>query len=140
MKEKRRFLALDLGERRTGLAATDETGTIALPLPRLEHSSMDEVPDLLVPILEERRPEVLVVGLPLARDGGMTAMAARILEIVTVLKSRHPGLEIRTEDEALTTDLAHDRLKRNGLKAARRKRLADSQAALAILERHLGWA
>ena len=139
MTPPRRYLALDLGERRTGLAATDESGTIAVPLPRLEHATMDEVPDLLEGLLEERRPEVLVVGLPLSRDGRPTAMSGRILEIVEALRRRWPDLDVRTEDEAMTTDLAHERLKRGGLKAARRKRLADSQAALAILQRHLGW-
>jgi putative Holliday junction resolvase len=134
----KRYLALDPGERRTGLAATDWTGTLNLPLGRLEHASMDEVPELLAPIVAERQTEVIVVGLPLRADGTAGPQAQRVQGLVARLRARFPQQRVVTEDESLTTGEAHEMLKEAGIKAARRKRQADELAALAILRRHLG--
>ena len=130
-----RILAIDPGEARTGLAATDFFGNIAFPLPKLEHRGFGELPDLLAPLLEERQAEVLVVGIPLNAEGGMGAQARKVQELVEVLKKRFAPLPVETIDEAMTTDIAHEKLKSAGLKAAQRKKLADSLAALEILER-----
>ncbi len=132
---KPRILAIDPGQRRTGLAATDFFGNIAFPLPKLEHRGFEELPRLLAPILEERQAEVLVVGIPLGAQGEMGPQARKVEELVSQLKKRFPDLRIETIDEAMTTDIAHEKLKAAGLKAAQRKKLADSLAALEILER-----
>jgi putative Holliday junction resolvase len=130
-----RILAIDPGERRTGLAATDFLGNIAFPLPKLVHRGFEELPALLEPLLEERQAEVLVVGIPLNTQGQMGPQALKVQALVEILKKRFPKLRIETIDEAMTTDIAHAKLKAAGLKASQRKKLADSLAALEILER-----
>ncbi len=130
-----RILAIDPGERRTGLAATDFLGNIAFPLPKLVHNGFEELPDLLAPLLEERQAEVLVVGIPLNVQGEKGPQALKVQALVEVLRKRFPSLRVETVDEAMTTEIAHAKLKEAGLKAARRKKLADSLAALEILER-----
>lgn len=132
-----RCLALDVGERRTGIAATDATGTISVPLERLEHHGLDELPDLVAPILEERRTEVLVVGVPLSVDGSAGPQARKVLALVERLRRRFEDLQVETVDEAHSSDEAHDLLKQAGIKAAKRKKHADSLAALGILQRYL---
>ena len=130
----RRILAVDFGDRRTGLAASDYTGTIEVPLPPLVGLDDPDCAAEIRRIARERDTEVIVVGLPLAATGEPTKRSRRTEAFVAVLQKDAP-CEIATVDESLTTDEAHARLKAFGLKAARRKKLADSVAAMIILER-----
>jgi putative Holliday junction resolvase len=135
-----RVLAVDFGERRTGLAATDYTGRILVPLPRIDHRTVDECLAEVVATARDRSTEIAVVGLPLSTSGEIGPRARRTLEFVERLRTELApcGIEVVTVDETATTDEAHARLKQAGMKAAQRKKLADSLAALVILERHLG--
>jgi putative Holliday junction resolvase len=134
---RRRILAVDYGARRTGLAATDPTGTIVVPLPALHLSDPNACADAVVALAAERASDTIVVGLPLAADGGIGERARHTLAFVELLRARTPR-EVVTVDESGTTDEAHARLKAGGLRAARRRLLADSVAAIVILERYRG--
>ena len=133
-----RFLAIDPGERRTGIAATDWTGTISIPLDRIEHRGFKQLPDLLAVLLRARETQVLVVGLPLNLEGQAGPQARKVLELVRVLAERFPQIEVVTANEAHSSDVAHAQLKDAGIKAAKRRRHADSLAALEILRRYRG--
>ena len=133
----RRILAVDFGDRRTGLAATDPTGTIVSPLETRTRLTDRACAGEVAAIAAERKTEVIVVGLPLAARGEIGARARRTLEFVTVLRAVAP-CPVDTIDESYSTDEAHSRLKQGGLKAARRRKLADGVAALVILERFRG--
>lgn len=131
----RRILAVDFGDARTGLAATDWTGTIAVPLPRLESRDEAAVIAAIAALVQERQTERVVVGMPLARDGAGGARAARTAAFRARLQAAL-AIPVDEIDESHSTDEAHERLKAGGLKAKRRKDLADSVAALVILERY----
>ena len=135
MSSPRRILAIDFGDRRTGLAATDWTGTIVVPLAPIVADDDATVARQIAALVRERDTELVVVGLPLSRDGTEGPRAQRTQSFVAVL-SKQIGIPIETIDESLSTDEAHQRLKALGLKAAQRKKLADSVAALVILERY----
>jgi len=132
----RRILAVDFGEARTGLAATDFTGTIAVPLQRIDARDEAAVIAAIAAIAAERDTQVVVVGMPLGIDGTTNARAQQTAafreRLAAALKC-----PVHTIDESSSTDEAHERLKSGGLKASRRKDLADSVAALVILERYL---
>jgi putative transcription antitermination factor YqgF len=94
-------LAVDHGEARAGVAASDPTGTIAIPLGVVEPPSARTVAELA----SERGAELVVVGLPVSLDGeeGGQARAARefgdaVAKLVDV--------PVETYDERLTTRLA----------------------------------
>jgi putative Holliday junction resolvase len=131
----RRILAVDFGEKRTGLAATDWSGTIAVPLPRIEASDEAAVIAAIVAVVRERETELVVLGMPLAIDGGLGQRAQRTAQFRDRLQQALP-CPLATQDESHSTDEAHELLKAGGLKAKRRKELADSTAALVILERY----
>ena len=131
----RRILAVDFGDRRTGLAATDPTGTIVSPLEVLNGLDDRACAQAIAEIATERNTQVIVVGLPLAASGEVGHRGRRTLTFVRQLK-KLASCPVDTVDETHTTDVAHQRLKQAGLKAARRKRLADSVAAMVILERY----
>ena len=135
MNPPRRILAVDFGERRTGLAATDWTGTIVVPLPRIEASDDADVIAAIVGLVRERETELVVLGMPLLIDGGLGQRAQRTARFRDRLQQALP-CPLALQDESHSTDEAHERLKAGGLKASRRKELADSTAALVILERY----
>ncbi len=133
-----RFLAIDPGERRTGVAATDWTGTISIPLERIDHKGFDALPDLLAPVVAERQTQVLVVGIPLGADGQQGPQAMKVQALANKLRARFPDVEVVTMDEAHSSDVAHAQLKSAGIKAAKRRQHVDSLAALEILRRYRG--
>ena len=135
---RKRILALDPGERRTGLAGTDGLGMMAFPLETIVHKGFAALPEALRPIIAEREPEILVVGLPIDAQGRVGPQAQKVLALVERLKAAFPDLEVLTQDESHTTDVAHAWLKEAGMKASKRKGKADTMAALAILKRFMG--
>ena len=132
---KSRILAVDFGDARTGLAATDWTGAIAITLPRIDSRDQQEVIRQLLELVTERETEAIVVGLPLTLDGTVGERAQRTQQFVDQLRAA-TACPVATIDESHTTDEAHERLKQGGMKAKKRKDHADSVAALVILERY----
>lgn len=131
----RRILAVDFGDARTGLAATDWTGAIAVPLGRIDARDDAAVVAAIADMVRERDTQVVVLGMPLTVDGTPGQRAVRTAAFRARLQA---ALRIPVEavDESHSTDEAHERLKQGGLKASRRKQVADSVAALVILERY----
>jgi putative holliday junction resolvase len=130
----RRVLAVDYGDSRTGIAATDWTGTIAVPLGRIDERDPKSLCAQLRAIARERETELVVLGMPLLVDGRVGDRARTSQAFLELLRAAI-GVPVATIDESHTTDEAHERLKQSGLKASKRKQLADSVAALIILER-----
>jgi putative Holliday junction resolvase len=64
-----RVLALDLGERRIGVAVSDPTGTVARPLTAIARASRREDFEAIAHLVDEYEAERVVVGLPLSLDG-----------------------------------------------------------------------
>lgn len=135
----KRVLAVDFGDSRTGLASTDWTGTIRIPLDPIDLRNDDAgVAQEIAKLCRQRETQRIVVGLPLSRDGSEGPRAQRTRKFIEVLK-KAVDLEVDTVDESHSTTEAHERLKAMGVKAAKRKHIEDSVAALVILERYLGF-
>lgn len=130
-----RILAVDFGDARTGLAATDWTGAIAVPLGRIDARDDAAVVAAIAEIVRERDTQVVALGMPLNVDG---TPGQRALRTAAFRERLQQALKVPVVavDESHSTDEAHERLKQGGLKASRRKQLADSVAALVILERY----
>ncbi len=131
----RRILAVDFGDARTGLAATDWTGTITVPLPRIDSRDQAFVIKAITEVVQERDTEVVVLGMPLSQDGakGPRAIATAAFQQRLQQALRCP---VHAMDESHSTDEAHEMLKAGGMKAAKRKQWSDSVAALVILQRY----
>ena len=67
--DRMRWLCLDLGEKRTGVAVSSPEGTFAVPLLVLEHGSEGPSPDEIALLLDEHSAQGLVIGLPLSLSG-----------------------------------------------------------------------
>ena len=136
-----RILAVDYGERRVGLALSDEMGLIATGLETLDrrkHRSDDDLANEIARLAEEHSVEKIVVGLPLNMDGSSGESAARVISFAESL-SRASRARVVTWDERLTTAAAL-RVSRD-LELPRKKRRdrkeIDRLAAVILLQNYL---
>jgi putative holliday junction resolvase len=133
-----RILAVDWGERRIGLALSDETQTLAQPLTTLTRRAGKRFP--MAQLLEQvTRHQVagIVVGLPLDEAGaeGDAAHAARAL--ADDIKRRVGALEVTMWDEHMTTARVLAAIREMGGSTRGRKEDVDAMAAALMLQHYL---
>ena len=100
-----RVVALDYGRARTGVAVSDETGTLARPVCVVERVRGAAGMGRLVETIDELGADHVVVGLPLTLRGERGAQARETMEFVRELR-RRVGRPVETYDERFTTALA----------------------------------
>jgi putative Holliday junction resolvase len=122
-----RVLALDHGAARTGVAISDETGTIVRPLGVVERVESDAGFAVLLELLRDEAPARVVVGLPVSLDGTEHAQARRARAFAARLAAA-AEVPVELYDERFTSKLADQR----GGRAPR-----DARAAAALLEDYL---
>jgi len=129
-----RAVALDLGTRRIGVAASDPGGVLASPRSTLERSG-DPALDhrRIAELVAEEEATTVVVGLPLSLDGSIGPAARAVLDEVVDLAAvlRVP---VVTHDERFTTVTAHEQLRAAGMGGRRRRSVVDQQAATVLLQ------
>jgi len=96
------ILALDPGQRRTGLAVSDPTGTLASPLQTHDRRTDPPLFDLIQRVCDERGVEAIVVGHPLRQDGGRSDSTAHAEALAGKLRDRFP-LPVHLFDERYTS-------------------------------------
>lgn len=131
-----RVLCVDYGDKRTGLAISDELGMIASPLPTYKMKSMRLAIDHVASLAAEKGAMEIVVGLPLNMDGSESFRSSKTRAFAAVLE-RVSGLKVVLVDERLTSAEAEEILKEGGENYLRRAELVDSMAARLILESYL---
>jgi putative Holliday junction resolvase len=133
-------LGIDAGERRVGVAMSDELRLLASPV-----AVLDRRPKGLAPVLDSirelvRREDVrhVVVGLPLNADGSEGAQARRARDFARVAE-RVVGIPVTMWDERLSTREAEAIVRAQGrnLRRVRRRGELDAVAAAAILQDYL---
>lgn len=130
-----RALGVDPGERRVGVAISDESGTIASPHSIIDRRRDDPVAQI-VALCDEFDIGVVVVGLPvtLAGDEGAAAAAARTLgEAIAAATGRN----LVYWDERFTSVQAEQALLEAGVRRRRRRELTDKVAAAMMLQGYL---
>ncbi|MGH3139971.1 MAG: Holliday junction resolvase RuvX [Gaiellales bacterium] len=100
-----RIVAVDYGSARTGVAVSDETGTLARPVGVVRHVRRPAGMAELVATIGGLDPERIVVGLPLTLRGEEGAQALETREFVAELAARCT-VPVDTYDERFTTTLA----------------------------------
>ncbi len=146
-----RTLALDLGDRRIGLAITDPLGLTAQPLFTLHRAGLRADIKAIARFLRRHKVEILVIGHPLHADGSPSPQAAKAREFAQSLQEAvaqaHPNLTVHLFDERLTTRDAHSVLDQSGypLRQDRkgrleRRQIIDQVAATLLLQSFLSTA
>jgi len=132
-----RLLGVDWGERRIGLALSDETQTLAQPLTTLTRRTGKRFPMRhLLTLLDLHAVTGVVVGLPLDQDGaeGDAATAARTLAAAI---AQHSGKPVALWDERLTTARALQAVRALEGSTRGRKDGVDALAATVLLQHYL---
>ena len=133
-----RVLALDVGDRRVGLAVSDPTGLLASPLGHVERGPTD-VQDI-IQTAEDNDAEQIVVGLPLTLAGESRVQAGKVRQFVRELRSA-TDIPVETVDERLSTAQAQrlltDSDRSQGRRSNRDRGRIDSSAAAVILQAYL---
>ncbi len=100
-----RVLALDFGSARTGVAVSDETGTLARPVGVVERAASETGLARLAELVATEGAELVVVGLPLTLRGERGAQAEETDAFVQALRAQLE-IPVETYDERFTTTLA----------------------------------
>lgn len=132
-----RLLAIDLGDRRIGLAISDPTGTIASPVGHLTRRPGKRPP--VAEIMERAKAleaEGFVVGLPLNQEGDETERSGEARRVAAQLGERS-GLPVRLVDERFTTAAAQRAIREMGGSTRGRKGDVDALAATVLLQHAL---
>jgi putative Holliday junction resolvase len=137
-----RVLGVDAGERRVGVAMSDELRMLASPVTVLDRrNGLAPVLDELANMVRRENVSTLIIGLPLNADGSEGRQAKRARDFARTA-SRVIGLPAEMWDERLSTRAAEDILRAQGrnLKRVRQQGQLDAVAAAAILQDYLDHA
>jgi putative Holliday junction resolvase len=136
MEEKGKVLAIDLGEKRIGLAISDETRTIATGYDVLPRKSRREDFERLLEIIEEQKITLVVMGLPITLSGEEGQRAAWVHDYSADL-NKHISVPLEFWDERYSTKQAEASLHARGKRGKKARERVDAVAAAFILQDYL---
>ena len=133
-----RILALDIGDRRIGVALSDPLGILATPLTTIERAAPDTEPaiDDILALAEEHKAAEILVGIPYLMSGRIGAQARITLDFAHALAER-ATIPVTHTDERLSSVQADRLLAQSGASLTRDKSRTDSAAAAIILQSYL---
>ena len=131
-----RVMALDIGERRVGVALSDPGGRIAAPHDTLVNRGLRRLLSRILDICRRQRVAMVVIGLPTQADGSAGSAARLPLRMAAELRAA--GVATELWDESFTSDAARGLLAGSlPLRRARRGGVVDRVAAALILRSYL---
>ncbi len=131
-----RILAIDYGERRTGLAISDELGYTAQGLDTVVVSSEEEIVPRVAAVVREKGAGRIVIGLPLNMDGTESEKSRKVRDFGEAL-SRETSLPVIFWDERMTSMQAHRVMQALDKKPSRNKPMVDRISATLILQEYM---
>jgi putative Holliday junction resolvase len=127
-----RALGVDFGEKRIGLAVSDETGSLVVPVGAVFRKNDAQAAEAITLAAREREVEQIVVGHALLPDGTEGASGVRTRLFARRL-AEVSGLPVQLHGEGLTTVAAEENLRDAGIPARRREGARDAEAAAVLL-------
>lgn len=130
----KRFLGVDLGEKRIGLALTDPLNIICQAYKTIYFQNFETLVKDLNSVIEEKNIGTIIFGLPITLGNKDSKKTIEVRKLVEKLKENLPqDLLIDFEDEALTSVEAHEIIRSMGKKPSKNKELIDQISAQIIL-------
>ncbi len=129
-----RYLAIDHGTKRTGLAICDSGETIASPLAVIQGKK--ELLKKIAEVVETEHVEAVVLGLPLNMTGSESAQTKLVLKFAGQLKD-HLHIPVHLQDERLSSFSAEEKLASAKFTKEKMRKRLDAVAAAEILEAFL---
>ncbi len=132
------IMSVDYGDVRTGIAVSDRLESFAHPVEVINQSYAPKVINRICTLVNEKNPELIVVGYPKNMDSTEGFRAQACKEFSEAL-SEATGIECVLWDERLTTVSAHNYLNQTNTRGAKRKNVVDAVAATIILQSYLDY-
>ncbi len=137
-----RILCLDYGEKRTGIAVSDETRTIAQSLTTIHHTTDEELLIAVGKLVKRYEVDLIVVGLPISLSGKPSTRSEKIRRFASRL-ARSLHIPVELFDERFSTSYAQRIFVESAGRPLRRIDVASSAidriAATIILENYLNF-
>ncbi len=129
-------MGLDVGDKRIGVALSDEGAVLATPRETMVRQSNKKDIARLLDLAQKQQVGEILVGMPYFLDGSSGPQAEKVSRFVDALRA---GTEIPVTvwDERLTTVAAEEILAENGVPSAERRAVIDKVAAAVILQSYL---
>lgn len=131
----KRIVALDVGDRRIGIAVSDPLGITAQPLETYTRVGYGPDTRHIAQIAKQYETDQILCGLPRNMDGSQGFQVDKVREFAAKLEEM--GLEISFYDERMTTMLAEGALLEANMRREDRKKKVDMVAAVMILQSYL---
>ncbi len=128
-----RFLCLDIGDKRIGVAVSDPFNSYALPVKTVCRRNLKTDIEEIFGLANEKLATAIVCGLPVNFDGTPSVQTSKAEFFIEKLKER-TGLPVYSVDERCTTVEAEEKLRGQGKTRAEIKSAVDSLAAAEILQ------
>ncbi len=131
-----RILAIDYGQKRVGIAVTDEMQLIANGLTTVH---VKDIWEFLANYFKTENVDCVVIGEPKDMMNRPSDSTRFIEPFVNRFKKLHPNIEVKRFDERFTSKMAHDTMLAGGLSKSRRKdkALVDTISATLILQSYM---
>lgn len=134
-----RALGIDLGEKRIGIAVSDDGGMLATPYETIRRVGDHSVEHgRIIELIGETGAQAVVVGVPYSLDGGTGPAASSVLAEIRGFRKRLARAEVEvvvdTQDERFSTVTAERALRAGGLDGRRRRQVVDATAAAVLLQ------
>ena len=131
-----RFMGIDYGDRRVGIAVSDPLGITAQGVATVQNRNKEKLMPELEKLIKEYNPEKIILGLPKNMDGTLGFRAEATYEFAELLKEIYDK-EIIFWDERLTTVSASLILNETNTRGKDRKKVIDTVSACIILENYM---
>lgn len=128
-----KIMSVDYGDARTGIAFCDKNEILATAFTTINESYAPKLVSKIKEIVDEEKPEMIVVGLPRNMDGSYGFRCDKCKQLGKLLQEE-VGIPVEFEDERLTTVIAHDILSSNNIKSKKHKNNVDAVSAVVILQ------
>lgn len=132
-----KYLAIDYGQRRIGLAISDYEKEIAFPRETISSDDLSDAIGRIVKLCSEEEVSKVIIGLPLKLDGTEGDSYQKTKVFGDQLKKELGSIRIEYFDERFSTKQSIQRLQQQGIRAKNQKGQRDMIAAQVILEEYL---
>ena len=132
----RRVLCIDPGQKRIGIASSDETGTIATPYRIINHLSKSKDAEAIIEIAQEIGAGQIVIGIAIGLESEKTLSARRAANLAHEISS-HTNIPVSLWDESESTNEAFLTISKSGKNRKKKGRRIDDLAATIVLQSFL---
>jgi len=134
-----RVLALDVGDKRIGVAISDPSQTLARGLAIIERTSCQEDCAAVGGLVQQYEVETVIVGYPRSLNGTTGQQARKVEQFVASLAAVLT-VPVLLWDERLSTVSAERLMREAGLRGKKKRERLDTAAATVILQDYLDWS